>query len=143
MIEPKVAGPLLDGMAVHPGRTAGALRLLLPSRAVAVGRMMNYMSAGRAAALLGAMPLSEAASVLAVTDVRTAAGILGVLGATSLATRLVEAMTVLRACQVFEYVPPATIAALLEASSDGRANRLLNGLSQPVRGQVRRCLQQK
>lgn len=39
---------------------------------------------------------------------------------------------------MLDYVPPVIVAGLLKASSDGRADRLLNGLDDAVRAQVLR-----
>ncbi|MGI5161679.1 protein kinase domain-containing protein [Microbispora sp. CA-102843] len=134
-LEPRAAGPLADAMAVRPALAAAALAALSP---VAVGRLLDHMTAEGACALLQAMTPARGAGILAHADERTVADILSTLGAAPAAVRLLEAMTVQRACRVLEYVPPPVIAALLAVSSDGRADRLCNGLSGPVRAEVRR-----
>lgn len=130
---PGAAGQALDAMAGDPSRAAGVLALLPSGQA---GRMVGHMTAGGAAALLRQLPASRGASILADVPDRVAADILNALGVTPAAVRLVEAMTTRRARQVLEYVPPPVTAALLRATTDGRAERLLAGLSPAVRAQI-------
>ncbi len=133
---PRVAGPLLDGMAAaRPSQVVEVIALLSNA---AAGRMVDHMTAEGAAELFRAMPPGRGAGILAHADERVAAEVLRTLGVVSVTVRLVEAMTLQRACRVLEYVPPALIAALLRESLDGRADRLLDGLSGPVRAEVAR-----
>ncbi|MEU6424925.1 protein kinase [Microbispora sp. NPDC046973] len=130
---PGAAGQALDAMAGDPSRAAGVLALLPSGQA---GRVLGHMTAGGAAALLRQLPASRGASILTDVPDRVAADILNALGVTPAAVRLVEAMTTRRARQVLEYVPPPVTAALLRATTDGRADRLLAGLSPAVRAQI-------
>ncbi|WP_182907212.1 protein kinase domain-containing protein [Microbispora sp. H13382] len=130
---PGAAGQALDAMAGDPSRAAEVLALLPPGQA---GRVIGHMTAAGAAALLRQMRASRGASILADVADRVAADILNALGVTPAAVRLVEAMTTRRARQVLEYVPPPVTAALLRATTDGRAERLLAGLSPAVRAQI-------
>ncbi|WP_204049202.1 protein kinase domain-containing protein [Microbispora siamensis] len=130
---PGAAGQALDAMAGDPSRAAGVLALLPSGQA---GRVVGHMTAGGAAALLRQLPASRGASILADVPDRVAADILNAIGVTPAAVRLVEAMTTRRARQVLEYVPPPVTAALLRATTDGRAERLLAGLSPAVRAQI-------
>ncbi|MGW5261772.1 protein kinase domain-containing protein [Microbispora sp. NPDC004025] len=130
---PGAAGQALDAMADDPSRAAEVLALLPPGQA---GRVIGHMTAAGAAALLRQMPASRGAGILADVADRVAADILNALGVTPAAIRLVEAMTTRRARQVLEYVPPPVTAALLRATTDGRAERLLAGLSPAVRAQI-------
>ncbi|MEV4457149.1 protein kinase [Microbispora sp. NPDC049633] len=130
---PGAAGQALDAMAGDPSRAAEVLALLPPDQA---GRAVGHMTAAGAAALLRQLPASRGASILADVPDRVAADILNALGVTPAAVRLVEAMTTRRARQVLEYVPPPVTAALLRATTDGRAERLLAGLSPAVRAQI-------
>ncbi|WP_433352618.1 protein kinase domain-containing protein [Microtetraspora malaysiensis] len=129
------AGRLMNGMAGDPAMAAEVLALLSPSRA---GRIADHMAPDLVAGLVRAMPPSRSASMLAHTGDRVAAAVLGALGVVPAAVRLVEAMTLRRACRVLEYVPPAVVAGLLSATSDGRADRLLGGLSRAVRDEITR-----
>ncbi|MFF4777068.1 protein kinase [Microtetraspora fusca] len=133
--DPRAAGRLMDGMAGDPAAAAEVLALLPPPRAA---RVVDHMSPDRAAKVVGAMPPSRSASILAHTDDRVTAAVLGALGVVPAAVRLVEAMTVRRACRVLGYVPPAVVVALLSATSDGRADRLVSGLSRAVRDEITR-----
>ncbi|GIH22973.1 hypothetical protein Aph01nite_12830 [Acrocarpospora phusangensis] len=139
--DPKTAGSLLDGMAGQPSAVE-AVRVLMATQSAAAAKMVGYMTPARAAALLAAMPFGEAAHLHARTETQTAAGLLTALGTTPTALRLVEAMTVSRARDVFDYVRPAVVAALLAASTDGRRDRLLDALRKPLGDQVRRLLGQ-
>ncbi|TQS27841.1 protein kinase domain-containing protein [Microbispora sp. KK1-11] len=130
---PGAAGQALEAMAGDPSRAAGVLALLPSGQA---GRVVGHMTAGGAAALLRQLPASRGAGILAEVPDRVAADILNALGVTPAAVRLVEAMTTRRARQVLEYVPPPITAALLRATTDGRAERLLAGLSPAVRAQI-------
>ncbi|MEV0971272.1 protein kinase domain-containing protein [Microtetraspora glauca] len=148
-MEPRAAGQLMDGSVGSVGSVgvdgasapaaevlaAEVLALLPPSRA---GRVVDHMAPDRAARLVRAMSPSRGASTLAHTDDRVAAAVLGAIGVVPAAVRLVEAMTLRRACRVLEYVPPAVVAELLSATSDGRADRILGGLSRAVRDEITR-----
>ncbi|GAB3137010.1 hypothetical protein GCM10027161_18440 [Microbispora hainanensis] len=133
VMAPAAAGQALDAMVEDPSRAAGVLALLPSAHA---GRVVGQMTAAGAAALLRRLPASRGASILADIPDRVAADILNALGVTPAAVRLVEAMTTRRARQVLEYVPPPITAALLRATTDGRAARLLAGLSPAVRAQI-------
>ncbi|MGJ6964290.1 protein kinase domain-containing protein [Streptosporangium sp. G11] len=133
----RTAGTVLNVMAARRQETAAVLRAMGTTRA---GQALSHVDPGRGGALLGAIPPGEVAKILACTAARTAAGIVRVLAATPLAIRLIETMPVKRACDVLGYMPPAIIARLLGSSSDGRADRLLNGLDDAVRAQVLRHL---
>jgi len=130
---PAAAGQALDAMTDEPSRAAGVLALLPSGHA---GRVVGHMTAAGAATLMRHLPASRGASILADVPDRVAADILNALGVTPAAVRLVEAMTTRRARQVLEYVPPPVTAALLRATTDGRAARLLAGLSPAVRAQI-------
>ncbi|MGI5485499.1 protein kinase domain-containing protein [Microtetraspora malaysiensis] len=129
------AGRLMNGMAGDPAMAAEVLALLSPSRA---GRIADHMAPDLVAGLVRAMPPSRSASMLAHTGDRVAAAVLGALGVVPAAVRLVEAMTLRRACRVLEYVPPAVVAGLLSETSDGRTDRLFGGLSRAVRDEITR-----
>ncbi|WP_067181839.1 serine/threonine-protein kinase [Microtetraspora niveoalba] len=131
--DPRAAGRLMDGMAGDPPAAAEVLALLPAWRA---GRIADHMAPDLVAGLVRVMSPSRSASMLAHTDDRVAAAVLGALGVVPAAVRLVEAMTLRRACRVLEYVPPAVVAGLLSATSDGRADRLLGGLSRAVRDEI-------
>ncbi|GAA4188424.1 hypothetical protein GCM10022252_23640 [Streptosporangium oxazolinicum] len=134
-IPARIAGPVLNVMATRRQETAAVLRAMGRARA---GQALSHIDPGRSGALLGAIPPGEVAKILASTTARTTAGIVRVLATTPLAIRLIETMPAKRACGVLDYVPPAIVAGLLKASSDGRADRLLNGLDDAVRAQVSR-----
>ncbi|GIH68998.1 serine/threonine-protein kinase [Sphaerimonospora thailandensis] len=134
-VGPRASGPLLNGMTAQPARAAAVLTLLPKTVA---GRMVNHMSAEGAAELFRVLPPGQGAGILAYADERVVAEVLRTLGVASATVRLVEAMTLQRAWRVLEYVPPALIADLLPESLDGRGDRLLNGLSGPVRAEVAR-----
>ncbi len=89
-----------------------------------------------AAAVLRALPPATGARLLADVSERTAGRLMSTLGVTDAATRLLEAMTLARARAVLEHATPEVIAGLLKASTDGRASRILNGLSEGVRAKV-------
>ncbi|MEV4529437.1 protein kinase [Streptosporangium sp. NPDC049304] len=131
----RTGGAVLNVMAAKPQEAAAMLRAMGTTRA---GQALSHIDPGRGGALLGAVPPGEAAKILACTDTRTTAGIVRALSASPLAIRLIETMPVKRACGVLGYLPPAVIAGLLGSSSDGRADRLLNGLDDAVRAQVLR-----
>jgi eukaryotic-like serine/threonine-protein kinase len=132
----RVVATLLAVMVTRPRAAAAILQILSAPRA---GRAIGYLSRDEATALLGTMPHIEAARILVETDVRTAAGVIGALRR-GFAARVIEAMSIRSACGVLGYVPPATIAALLRATTDGRNEAVLRGLTQPVRAQVLRHL---
>lgn len=132
-LDPATAGALLDAMAGEPSAAATVLALMGTARA---GRALDHMAAAKAAAVLRAMPTGRGTLVMAGVADRSAAEILTALGSTTTAVRLVESMTTRRAWRVLDNVPPAVIAALLRASTDGRADRLLSGLSPAVRRQI-------
>ncbi|MBO4275330.1 serine/threonine-protein kinase [Microbispora triticiradicis] len=132
-LDPATAGALLDAMAGEPSAAATVLALMGTARA---GRVLDHMAAAKAAAVLRAMPTGRGTLVMAGVADRSAAEILTALGSTTTAVRLVESMTTRRAWRVLDNVPPAVIAALLRASTDGRADRLLSGLSPAVRRQI-------
>ncbi|MER5645841.1 serine/threonine-protein kinase [Streptosporangium sp. NPDC002524] len=134
-IPARTVGAALNAMAARRGETAAVLRAMGATRA---GQALNHIDPGQGGALLGAIPPGEVAKILACTAARTAAGIVRVLAAAPLAIRLIETMPTKRACSVLDHVPPVLVAQLLEASSDGRADRLLNGLDDAVRAQVLR-----
>ncbi|MFB9676151.1 protein kinase domain-containing protein [Streptosporangium vulgare] len=134
-IPARTVGAALNMMAARREETAAVLRAMGAARA---GQALNHIDPGQGGALLGAIPPGEVAKILARTAARTAAGIVRVLAAAPLAIRLIETMPTRRACDVLDHVPPVIIAQLLEASSDGRADRLLNGLDDAVRAQVLR-----
>lgn len=134
-IPARTAGPVLNVMATRRRETAAVLRAMGTTRA---GQALSHIDPGRSGALLGAIPPGEVAKILACTTARTTAGIVRVLATTPLAIRLIETMPAKRACGVLDYVPPVIVAGLLKASSDGRADRLLNGLDDAVRAQVLR-----
>lgn len=131
----RTAGPVLNVMAARRRETAAVLRAMETARA---GQALSHIDPGQGGALLGAIPPGEVAKILARTAARTTAGIVRVLAATPLAIRLIETMPAQKACDVLGYLPPAIIARLLESSSDGRADRLLNGLDGALRAQVLR-----
>ncbi|MEU8206002.1 protein kinase [Streptosporangium sp. NPDC049046] len=133
----RTGGAVLNVMAAKPQEAAAILRAMGTARA---GQALSHVDPGRGGALLGAVPPGEAAKILARTDTRTTAGIVRALSAGPLAIRLIETMPAKRACDVLGYLPPAIIAGLLRSSSDGRADRLLNGLDDAVRAQVLRHL---
>ncbi|WP_062349319.1 protein kinase domain-containing protein [Herbidospora yilanensis] len=133
-MEPRGAAQELDDLVTtRPHEVAATLRALPLERA---GRILGLMRPDGAAAVLGVLPPDQGVRLLSHTGERTAGALLGVLGVTVAATRLVEAMTLARACEVLEHVPPAVIAGLLKASSDGRSGRLLKGLSPATRAQI-------
>ncbi len=133
----RTAGAALNVMAARRRETAAVLRAMGTARA---GQALSHIDPGQGGALLGSIPPGEAAKILACTAARATAGIVRVLAAAPLAVRLIETMPTRRACGVLDHVPPVIIAHLLEASSDGRADRLLGGLDEAVRAQVLRHL---
>ncbi|MCG5220385.1 protein kinase domain-containing protein [Streptosporangium soli] len=136
-VSSRTAGALLSSMTARPAQTAALLQSLPPAR---VGRALDYTTSAGAAGLMSELRPSEAVRILSHADARTAAGVIGTLGVVPVSTRLLETMSVRRACDVLGHVPPATVAGLLRASSDGRADRLLAGLRPSLRAQVDRYL---
>ncbi|WP_066375929.1 protein kinase domain-containing protein [Herbidospora mongoliensis] len=133
-MEPRRAAEEIDGLATsRPDQAATTLTSLPADRA---GRVLGLMRPDGAAAVLRLLSPAQGARLLAHTSERTAGTLVGMLGVTAPATRLLEAMTLARACAVLEHVVPAVVAGLLEASSDGRAGRLLKGLSPEVRARI-------
>ncbi|WP_157407236.1 protein kinase domain-containing protein [Actinomadura atramentaria] len=133
---PRTAAVLLDAMAPWPDRAAHVVRMLSTTH---TARAFGYLSEAGAGALAAAMPPRDAARVLGGTDLRAAAAVLGALPVPA-AARIVDAMAVRQACAVLGYVPSDTVAAIVRASAGGRGDRLLAGLSGPVRTQVLRHL---
>jgi Protein kinase domain len=133
----KTAGTLLTAMAIEPAETAS---LLLTLPAAHAGRALDYADVTAASAWLPSMEPGAAAGILAHCHARTAAAIVGRLPEISYVLRLVEAMSLRRACRVLDLVRPTLVANLLAASTDGRAAQLFDGLSRPVRTQVGRYL---
>lgn len=139
-IPAKTAGGLMDIMAASPAETVSMLRML---KAGHVGRAVDYMDLGDAAALVTAMRPGEAARILAHAHARTVAGIVSRLAATPAATPLMEAMTarsVRQMCVVLGHVPPSSAAALVRPLPAGLTGRLLDGLAPTTRAQVLRHL---
>ncbi len=133
-MEPRGAAQELDDLVTtRPHEVAATLKALPAERA---GRILGLMRPEGAAAVLGILPPDHGVRLLLHTGERTAGALLGVLGVTVAATRLLEGMTLARACDVLEHVPPAVIAGLLKASSDGRSGRLLKGLSPATKAKI-------
>ncbi len=132
------AGALLDEMAVADADLTASIMEILS--ATLAGQALNYAGHVAAAAVIGAMPVAEAVRVLTRTSVHTSAGVVDELKGTDTAVRLVEAMSVPQAASVLGYLSPATVAALLRESSDGRKDRLLGSLTRSARTQVVRLL---
>ncbi|NAS23862.1 protein kinase [Herbidospora sp. NEAU-GS84] len=133
-MEPRGAAEALDDLVTtRPHDVAATLKALPAERA---GRILGLMRPDGAAAVLGILPPDQGVRLLLHTGERTAGALLGVLGVTVAATRLLEGMTLARACDVLEHVPPAVTAGLLKASSDGRSGRLLKGLSPATKAKI-------
>ncbi|GLX95412.1 protein kinase [Herbidospora sp. NBRC 101105] len=133
-MEPRGAAQELDDLVTtRPHEVAATLKALPAERA---GRILGLMRPDGAAAVLGILPPDQGVRLLLHTGERTAGALLGVLGVTVAATRLLEGMTLARACDVLEHVPPAVTAGLLKASSDGRSGRLLKGLSPETKAKI-------
>lgn len=133
-MEPRQAAQELDDMvATRPAEAAAALTAIPTDRA---GRILAFMGPDGAATVLRALPPARGARLLADMSERTAGRLMSALGVTDAATRLLEAMTLARARAVLEHVTPEVIAGLLRTSTDGRAGRILNGLSTGVRAKI-------
>lgn len=132
-LPPRVAAAMLDVLAARPYDTVAVLSTLTPPR---LAQLLPHMTPARAGALLRVIPPGKVAALLADTAPRVVAVIVHSLGVTPFTLRLIEAMSLRRAGEVLRHLPPDTIAALCKASTDGRADRLLNGLPEPIRTQA-------
>ena len=128
------AGRLLDVIASRPADAVVIVRRLPADR---TARALPYMTRARATNLMFALPTGNAACVLSGTDPRVVADVLTLLPFGT-ACRQLETMSISRACAVLSHVPPVTTAKLLRDCTDGRADRLLRGLSGATRTQVLR-----
>ncbi|GAB1823761.1 protein kinase domain-containing protein [Herbidospora sp. RD11066] len=133
-MEPREAARELDALATtRPSEATVALTALPADRA---GRILGFMRPDAAVAVFRVLPPAQGARLLAQLSERSAGTLLGMLGVTAAAIRLVEAMTLVRACAVLEHVVPEVTAGLLKSSTDGRSGRILKGLSPGARDQV-------
>jgi tRNA A-37 threonylcarbamoyl transferase component Bud32 len=134
----RVAGELLQAVAVRAPRTAGSILRMLT--ADGAGRTVDYVSPVTAATIFTGMRVPEVARILHHAESRTVAGVLTELR-DEVSAELIKSMDVKVAAEILAYVAPATVAALLRTPASAGVNgKLLARLTPAFRAEVIRYL---